>query len=525
MISSWRGLAVATAIALLLAIVLVIDLGRTPLAENRALVPGFEAERVTELRWERAGQPTIDVVRTATGWQMRTPSIAPADPAAVSEVLAALRGARWHRRGDPTPTHASLTIVSSTGRKTLRFGEPIAGTDQVWIVDGDRGLVVDSWVARSLDRDPISLRIRSPLADVDGAGTIVIESAGKAPDGTDRIALRLEGTPRRLVRPVQLLLAGGIADELERALGELTIVRLPTRPVAARGLAITIAGAASSATTVEIGGSCPGFAELVALSGTAGEACVERAAATSIERAIARLRRPPEEIVDRRPMGFDPQRIVLVDNVALEVSRMRVGEHPADQARVAELVAALAAPAEVVPLPAKPATQKLAIDHAGSTIALDVFAERVVARHGEPVALRPAPGAWELLVRRSRELREIKLWLEEPTTITAVRIDEIRYERGAVIGEWTRQPKGRIDGNAMEALVALLAAPRATGFGDGPVAIGHRLMITITPPAGSATQRVLEIGTERRGRCAARTEHETVLMSPTVCVQIDALAK
>jgi hypothetical protein len=540
MISSWRGIAVATATAVLIAIVLVVDVNRTPVAANRALVPGFEPERVTQLVWERAGAPAIDVVRAPGSWQVRSPSMAsstaPADSAAISDVLAALRGARWHRRGEPTPTHAALTIVSPSGRRTLRIGEPIAGTDQVWIVDGDRGLVVDSWVARSLDRDLLSLRIRTPLADAHAAHAIVIESASesaaKQPGATDRIALRLEGTPRRLVRPVQLLIAVDIADELERALGELTIVRLPAKPVIASGLAITIAGSGassgsspSSAVTIEIGGSCPGFPELIAISGTAGEGCIERAAATSIEQAIARLRRPPEEVVDRRPLGFEPHRIVLVDGIALDVSRLRVGDHPADQARVAELIAALAAPAEVIAPPAKPATQQLVIEHARATTTLDVYSERVVARHGEPVALRPAPGAWQLLTRPSRELRDVTLWLEEPTTITTVRIDAVAYERAAVIGEWTRHPNGRIDARRIEELVALLAAPRAIGFGDGPLAVKHRVLIAITPPAGSATQRVLEIGTDRRGRCAARLGHEIVLLSPTVCVQIAALAK
>jgi hypothetical protein len=528
MISTLRGLAVATGVAVVLALVLVVDLNRTSVVENRALIPGFESERVTQLIWERAGESAVDVVRTTTSWQIRTPSVAPADPTAISDVLAALRGARWHRRGDPTPTHAMLTIVSSTGRKALRIGEPIAGTDQVWIVDGDRGLVVDSWVARSLDRDLLSLRNRIPLAEVHDARTIVIESAGKAADGKDRLGLRIEGKPRQLVRPVQLLLAAEFADEIERALGELSIVRLPGKPVAARGLAITIAGAessASSAITVELGGSCPGFPELVALSGTAGEGCVAQSAATSIERAIARLRQAPEAIVDRRPMGLEAQRIVLVDGVALDVSRLRIGEHAADQARVAELLAALAAPAEVVPLPAKAATEKLVIEQGGSTVTLDVYGERVLARHGEPVALRPAPGAWALVVRGSRELRDVTLWLEEPTTITRVRIDEVDYERGAVIGEWTRRPKRPIDGKQVEELVALLATPRAVGFGDGPVAIGHRVMITITPPAGSPTERVLEIGSDRRGGCAARSGRESVLLSPTVCVQIAALAK
>ena len=522
MIASWRGVAIAIAIAVVLAMAVVVDLGREPVVANRALVPGFDPERVTQLAWERAGQTAVDVVRTQTAWQIRAPASAPADPAAISDVLAALRGARWHRRGRVVPTHATMIVVSGAERRTLGFGEPIAGTDQVWIVDGDRGLVVDSWVARALDRELLALRIRAPLGDVRRARSIVIEGQG---DGaSERRGLRIEGTPRRLVRPVELLLAADVVDELERALGELTIVRLPAQPVAARGLAVTIAGGegATSAVTAEIGGSCPGAGELVAVSGTVGDGCVERSAAEGIERAVARLRQRPEALVERRPVVFEPERVVLVDGVVLELRKLRVGEHAADPARVAELVAALAAPAEAVPLPATGATGHLVVsEHGGAAMTLDLFAERVMARHGEPVGLRPAPGAWRLVVRPSRELRDAGLWLEEPTTITSVRIDDITYQRGAVIGAWTRQPPGPVDARAIEALVGLLAAPRAIGFVEGPVAVEHRVMIMITPPVGETTAHVLEIGRA----CAARIGHDTVLLSPTTCVQIAALAK
>jgi len=193
MIASWRGVIIAGAIAVMLAVAAIVDLASAPAALDRALVPGFEAERVTGLSWERAGQPVIDVVRTPTSWQIRAPASAPADAAAISDVLAALRGARWHRDGAATATHTTLTIASGTQRRKLGIGEPIAGTDQVWIVDGDRALVVDSWVARALDRDLPSLRIRAPLAEVRRARTIVIETDAGA---GNRIALRIEGMSR-----------------------------------------------------------------------------------------------------------------------------------------------------------------------------------------------------------------------------------------------------------------------------------------------------------------------------------------
>src|SRR6185503_8453156 len=74
MIASWRGVIIAGAIAVMLAVAAIVDLASAPAALDRALVPGFEAERVTGLSWERAGQPVIDVVRTPTSWQIRAPA-------------------------------------------------------------------------------------------------------------------------------------------------------------------------------------------------------------------------------------------------------------------------------------------------------------------------------------------------------------------------------------------------------------------------------------------------------------------
>jgi len=532
MIASWRGLAIVAGLAALLVIAVVVDLARTPPVVDRALVPGFEPDRVTELVWERAGRPVMRVVRAGGGWQIRSPSSAPADPRAIGDVLAALRGARWHRIGDPLPARTALTIVSGTARRALGIAAPIAGTEQSWLVDGDRGLVVDSWVARALDPELLALQIRTPLADVRNAGAIVVE--GELADGeARRVALRIEGRPRRLVRPAELLLAAELAGDLERALEELTVVRLPASPVAAHGLAISLAGVAPgpdrSVITVELGGACPGAPALVAVAGTAGEGCIERAGAEAIAHAVSRLAQPPPAVVERRPVPFEPRRIELADGAVLEPSPPRIDAHPADDARVAELLAALAAPAEVAPRPTTPPTSHLVITgRAGDPITLDLFAARVVVRRtgqGEPIGLRPAPGAWNLLVRPSRELRDLGLWLEEPTTVTALQIDGVHYQRGAVIGAWTRQPAGPVDAASVEALVAALAAPRALGFVDAAPSVAHRLTLSIAPPVGAATEHVLELGAPRATGCPARADGQPVLLPPITCARAAALAK
>jgi hypothetical protein len=562
MIASLRGLAVAAAIAVVLAVVAALDVTRTPSPVDRTLVPGFDPARVIELVWERAGRPVLRVVRDGERWRLEPtgqgsagatgPAVA-ADAGAIGDVLSALRGARWHRRGAKTPARATLTVVSGAERRVLGIGAPLGG-GQTWMTVEDRGVLVDDWVVRALDRDALALRIKTPLADIAGARTIAIDrrspiagggdpdgsaggAGGGAPRGIDREArgtsLVLEGRPRRLAGAAGLVIAEELAGELERALAQATIVRLPDSPVAAHGLAITagaeLGPADRSAVRLAIGGSCPGAPELVAASGTAGDGCIERAAAVAIERAVGRLQQPAGAIVEPRPIPFEVARVVLADGTALETAPPRLAGEPADPARVEELLHALAAPAEVTAAPARPPVAQIIVEGAGVAITLDLFAERTLARRGEPIGLRLAPGAWNLLVRPSRELRDPALWLEEPTTITALRIDEVRYQRGQVIDAWTRQTAGGaatpIDGAPLEALVAQLAAPRALGFVDDAIATAHRVTIEITPPAGPATERVLEIGAPRRDGCPARGQRDTLLLPASMCLRIAALAK
>lgn len=541
MISSWRGLAVTAALAVVLVIAVVVDLGRTRGTEDRALVPGFDPDRVTELIWEH-GQEAIHVARDADGWATRGPASTvpdavahvPVDASAIGEVLAALRGARWHRRGDAPPVHATLTVVAGAERHVLGIAAPIAGTEQTWLVDDGRGVVVDSWVTRALDRDRLALRIKTPFANIHRAQTISIEGEVDGELG-GHVELRIDGHPRRLDSAAKLVIAADIADELERALGAVAIVRIPDGPSGAHGLAMFIADddlarSVRAVVHLVLGGSCPGAPELVAVSGSDGDGCVERAAAEAVEHAVGRLQQPPAAIVERRPIPFDPTHIVLADGVALDTMALRAGDHPAEPARVAELLAALAAPAEVVALPAAPATQQLVVtDRTGATITLDLFADHAVARHGEPIALAPTPGAWNLLVRPSRELREVTLWLEEPTTITTVRIDDVSYQRGAMIGDWTRQPASGAarpaDAKLLEALVGTLAAPRSLGFVDDQVPVMHRVTLVITPPIGTLSERVLALGAPRAAGCPARLERDTILLPVSVCAQVAALTK
>ena len=108
--------------------------------------------------------------------------------------------------------------------------------------------------------------------------------------------------------------------------------------------------------------------------------------------------------------------------------------------------------------------------------------------------------------------------------ITALAVDDVRYERGAVIGQWARRPAGPADAARIESLVAQLAAPRALGFVDDRIAVAHRVTIEVTPPVGSPTRHTLELGAPRAGGCPARLERDTVLLPAAVCAEIAALA-
>lgn len=531
MIGSWRGFAVAAALAVVLWAIVGIDAARAPGVVDRTLVPGLDLARISELIWQRTGEPARRVVRSGERWMLAaagpTGAAVPADPAAIGEVLAALRGGRWHRRGPALPVDATLTVVAGDARHVLGLAAPIAGTEQRWLVVDGHGAVVDRWIARALDRDPLRLQIGRPLAEAAAALAVTI----RAPDAG---VLRLVGSPRRMVQPIALWLRPELADELERALRAIVVVRamvrIPDGASGAHGLAIELAATGGrDPVSVVLGGACPGAPELVAASGSAGDGCVERAAADAAWRAVARLRAGSGELVERRPIPFEPHRITLGDGAVLALAPPRLGEAAADPVRVAELLAALAAPAEVAALPAGPPSGQLVVaDRASTAVTLDLYPGRVLVRRGEPVALAPAPGAWALLGRASRELRDRTLWREEPTTIARIDVDGVRYQRGSVIGAWTREPAGAVDATRVEALATRLAAPEALGWLDAAArarfAAAHRVTLTVAPPAGPPIVHALELGAPGPAGCPVRAGGQAAVLPAALCRELAALA-
>jgi hypothetical protein len=481
MIASRTGLAIAAAIACVLAIVLALELRRDTGPVERAIAPGFDADRVTALAWRKHGSELRIVRAPHGGWTWVAPP-GVAETRTVEDVLATLRGARWHRRTDPAAAGELgdvLVVQAGSEAMQIAIGQPLAGGEQQWIVIGDHALLVDAWVARGLDPDPVALRVRAPLARA-------AEATGLAIDD-----LVLHGSPRQLVRgTTSLVVAPALVDELERALIALTVVELPPAQVhPAPTTQIRLDGKLA----VALAGACPDHDRLL-IDGPTGVGCVEHAAWTAIEQAAAAFAGPLEQLVDRRPVPGEAARITLTDHAILDLAkRPRLGDRDADPARVVELLAVLASPAEPVALPTTaPIGQLEVVTHDGLTVTLDLYARHTLARHGEPIALQVGEGAAAILARPGAALVDPTLWHEEPTTISALAIDDTTYTRGAVVGEWTRSGPGRDDPAAVEQLAKLLAAPRAPTPGK-PGGARRRITLTVTPPSGPPATHTLTL--------------------------------
>ncbi len=539
MIASRLGVTIAAGLALVLAIILAIDLGRGTAPASRQLVPGFDADRVTELAWAHAGKPelriTIARAPAPVRWRWIAPLATPAETTTVDAALAALRGARWHRRDRAAVagvSRATLTIIAGTARTKLDVGAPLEGAGQTWVVSGEHALLVDDWVARALAPDPLALRITRPFAEVAAAKTIVIERV-KPP-----FAPRVEGSPRRLALPYSLVLAPRLASELHSALAGLTIVALPIAPGGVTGAtAVAITTADPTLVTVEVREA--GCAEpLVAISGTLGDGCVRLEQVDAIGIVLLELERLPGELVDRRALVIDPVRLTLADGTILDLAnRPKVGDTDADPNLVTELLLVLGSPvADVVAVdPAvRPLGTLTAVDRAGTSHVIELLPGNLMRRRGEPVALRPGLGAWEILRRPASALRDPTLWSEEVTTIRTIKVDATTYTRGAVIGEWTRSGPGKdtfdvskgavSKGDAINGLVRALSLVRAAPLATRP-RVRHRVELEVAAPSRTVVRRVLELGARLPAGCEAIVDGTPLLLETAICDHVAELAR
>ncbi len=515
-IASRRGLAALLAIAMLLGVLLLRDLRRAPPAlEDRALVTGLDPNYITAMTWDRSPLPAVTVSGTGTDWTWTSNTFtAHADARVVRDVLAALRAGRWQRTGKVAAAgklRAQLSVTIGTNTRVIGIGEALPGTEQTWLVVGDRALLVDSWVARALDPDPLALRERRPVPELSHGVKFIVS--------TETETARFEGQPRRQLQPRILLVRPELVAELERALESIEIVRL-SRPPEDSTPTVSL----ELPMAVRVSPTCLDDHALAWLASDLGDGCIPRATYDAIIAATHALLGPPQAVADPRPLPAELETIVLADRRVLELDRVpSIDGKPADSEAVIDLLAVLAAPADIVPAP-KPMTERgrllLAIK-GGATVTLVLFENNLVRREGEPIALRLSNIAYNRLLRGAPAYADKSVWNEEPTTVTSLVIDGITYTRGAVIGEWTRAPAGAFDPARVEAVVAALSAPRRTADVES-MNITHRVTLTVTPPVGAPVVHHVGVASFR---CLAIDPAATIQLSGKTCEALDALAR
>lgn len=537
MIATRRGLVVLAAIAGALLVVLAIDLARRSAPMDRSLVPGFDETSVVRLGWTAHPVGPYLTLERSKGqpWRRTAPSPGAVEQAPIESLLAALRGARWHRAESrdarDAREHAThLAVEHASGRLELWIGRTDAPSEQAWIGIGDRRYLVDAWVARALVPSPIEVAVRAPLAPIASAPAYTIDG------------VRIEAWPRRLVPHPSpgatsslgslvgsLVLDPAFVAELERALAELAIDAFPPAPMG-HGAATPSRSAARPAfagaitidmggTRVSLGGPCE---QRVYLAATTGDGCVPRAQADAVAALVEKLRGPRAAIASRAPVPVGVRSVTLVGGATLDLEKRPTidGVDASDEA-VATLMTVLRSPVEpteVVPAPATSPVGTLAlVDERGNDLVLALHRDNLVVRAGESIALRLGSDAFAVLLRGASAYRDPTPWTEEPTMIEQITIDGVTWTRGAVIGEWTRTPAGPSDAASIEALVTALARPRVLGVASGTVAMTRRIELVVRPPVGAAKTHTLEVGAPTVAGCPAKIGATSLLLSVEIC--------
>ncbi len=495
MIATRRGLAILAAVAVaLLALSFVAGRGsHGPV--DRSLLPGFDERKVSELVFERRDATSIRVVRTDAGWHWKNTGAA-ADPSTIDAALSALRGGVWHRKAPARTAGPARALVIVDGH-TLGIANELPGTGQTWIVRGDDALLVDNWVATALAPEPLALRVRQPLACTNHVSAV-----------TANETVRIEGS--HLVEPRAMWLDERWLRSLADACAAVEIVALDGTRDERKGLKIVGDGQLAEV------GTCDGGRVLVDTS--SGHGCVEAARL----RALADLLRDPAP--DPRPLPIDPATLTLQDGTVLDVAAKRIGDTDADPDHVRELITALQTRGLATkPRPTtKPRATITAVDKTGAQVVLELF-DRQIARRDEPAAIDIAPDAWATIARPASALRDATRWREDPTTISSLTLDNVTYKRGAVLGEWTREPAGTLEPALVDALVESVATLRAP-TAPPPASIAHRLRITITPPAGAPITHAIDFAAPTEQGCAARVDSAPMQLPLAVCTAALALA-
>ncbi len=545
MTASRLGLAVLTAIALALAVLVALDTPPAAVRRSDRVLPGLEPARVVRLAWTRAGE-TFAIERGERAWRVAAPPPAagPVDDGVVADVLGALELAsatRWGGAADAARVAAApsaLTLVvdgevaGAAARWTVTVGAIDDATGLAWIATGaGRAARVEAWVARALDRrvDDLRRRVVVPVA----APTAIEVHAG----GVDLV---LSGAPAAALWPagaarVAPAAVAAVADALA-ALRLVTI--LPPTPAPARPGTIRVLGG-DDVVELEDLGACPGAPGRRAVGGTAGTGCVDGAAWDAVIAAARRIADEPVAVVDPAPLAAAAvERLVLADGLAIaprggawRAEPTAIGAAPElDAGRVRALLAALAAPGKVAvsPAPGGPApAPALTVTYAGgATHTIAVVDATRVRRGDEPFTLEVGAAAVALVRAGAAAVVDLTLLAADPYLLRAIEVVEggraVTVTMGDTFDAW-----GSTTGVADVAAIGRVRELAGGLVGDEPAApapLRRTLRLRFDPPptagAGPTTVELEVSSAARDGRCVVTVDATSARVAAPACAAL-----
>lgn len=540
-----RGtLILLSVIAAALAVVLIVDAGGQDgtVIESRRVVAGFRPAAAQRITLQQSGGTATVIERADDGFTMVEPMQAPADAAAVDDLLGTLELLSFRRRGGAPsvekgllPPAATVTVdVAGGGRVELGIGARAGELDRVWVSHDGASYLVDGYATRALLRTAEELRSPRPL-----------------PFRRDRVTgIELHHGDADLVlsgRPLAVHLdAGGAVragpedvDELVTRLHELRFRRFApaTGEPAPGALTVRVIGDAGPLRLAELG-PCPGDPALRLVESSAGPGCV---AATELEAIAARARTGPE-LLDRALVYRDGRRATEVvikageRDLRLEargrawtVTEGAGEERRADAEAVRDWLAELSDTVAGEPIPAAelepgPPEASVEVGHGPDLrerITIHHLPEQglVARRDHEPVFWPLSPdSATELLPAggfRSRQLLSREPW--GLSRVRASRAGQVLEElvRGELANDWSAGDGAVIPGTVeqLRPTIAGLRAERFAGAGEATGLARPRRVIEVEldppPGAGEPLRHTIEVGAVADEGCYARVDGGT----------------
>ncbi len=556
MTGSRFALALLVAVAIALAALVVTDSPRPPIVVDHALLPGVDADTITALAWTLSDGTQVTVTRPAPdqAWTFQdaaAPGRARADAARVDAALAALRGGRWQRTvGRRPPSIAPTTqLVVTAGGRSISLAIAPAGTGQTWIVRDGEALLVDDWLARALAPTLLELNQRRPLADIEFAIAFQVKTY------TPEVEFHIDQRAKYVRAPDVFRIDAELERELERALASLEIVALPTAPSTGEPI-LAVHATLAQPVLVNVqsactGPACPCPAATHLVLSDAGDGCVAQDQIDDLMRLVTRFHAPTSELASPSAVSVDPEYYSwdAGANDKLKFSKQPIIDRrgwsgPADIERVVAIAAAIQFPGRVVPF--SPGGDSLGRRHvtdaSGNDEAFFLFPGNLVYRPGEPVAIQLPDQAFAALLWTPDQVRDGRLWIEEPTAIQSITLRELVVEpgrtlhtraltRGAVVGEWLAdgKPLPAAQGPRLDAFAAMLAAPRAVEIIALPKTLRYQVLVEVNPFPGSGSEPIvhtMRLAAPTAAGCPVASDVTGgALMDRELCSAVAALLK